>query len=158
VEAKTMAEKIEIFVRLSLVSVLTLTQMPWAYSIETSTPGVSTVNNCSASNSNFEADLKQLSDTIKEGKDIPTEFLQRYFAGCTIENARELLIKNGFRAEELGPEFDTREPEKVIPRSMIAAKTIRAVGQLGSFNCRIILKTDTSNRVSAQGFFYFDGP
>jgi hypothetical protein len=153
-----MVEKIEAFVRLSLISVLTLTQMPWAYSIEASTLGVSTVNNCNASNSDFGSDLKRLSDTIERGQDIPREFLQRHFAGCTIENARELLIKNGFRAEELGPEFDTREPAKVIPRSMIAAKTIRAIGQLGSFNCRIILQTDTSNRVSTQGFFYFDGP
>jgi hypothetical protein len=153
-----MTEKVEVFVRLSLIVVLALTQTPRAYSIEASARGTNNVNNCSASNSDFEADFKRLSDTIQEGKDIPTKFLQKHFAGCTIENARELLIKNGFRAEELGPEFDTREPAKVIPRSMIAAKTIRAIGQMGSFNCRIILQTDTSNHVSARGFFYFDGP
>jgi hypothetical protein len=153
-----MGEKIEVFVRLSLMTVLVLTQTTMAYSIEVSTPGVSAVNNCNASNSDFGADLKRLSDTIERGQDIPREFLQRHFAGCTIENARKLLVKNGFAAEELEPEFDESEPTKVTPREMMAAKSLRPVGQLGSFNCRIILQTDTSNRLSARGFFYFDGP
>src|SRR3954469_2468862 len=47
-------------------------------------------------------------------QDIPGEFLQRHFAGCTIENARKLLVKSGFAAEELGPEFDGSEPAQVI--------------------------------------------
>jgi hypothetical protein len=156
--AKTMAEKIEVFARLSLISVLALAQTPPAYPIEVSTPRASTMNNCNASNDDFGADLKRLSDTIKQRQDIPQEFLERHFAGCTIENARKLLVKNGFAADELGPEFDNTEPKKVIPRRMMAAKGIRRIGQLGSFNCRIILQTDTSKRVKAEGFFYFDGP
>jgi hypothetical protein len=152
-----MAEKIEVFSRLSLMTVLILTQTP-AYPIEVSTPGVSTVNNCDISKPDFKTDFKRLSQSIKRGQDIPREFLQRHFAGCTIENARKLLVKNGFAAEELGPEFDGSEPAQVIPREMMAAKSLWPVGQLGSFNCRIILQTDTSNRLSARGFFYFDGP
>jgi hypothetical protein len=153
-----MAEKIEAFARLSLISVLVLTQSPPAYPIEVSTPRVSTVNNCNASNSDFEADLKRLSDTIKRAQDIPKEFLERHFSECTIENARDLLVKNGFDAEELGPKFDESNPAKVIPRRMMAEKTIKQVGLYGSLNCRVILQTDTLNRVKAQGFYYFDGP
>jgi hypothetical protein len=153
-----MGEKIEAFVRLSLISILVLTQTTRAYSIEVSAPGTSNVSNCSASNSDFGADLKQLAETIKESADIPPEFLRRHFAGCTIENARELLVKNDFAADKLGPQFDAGEPEKVIPRRMMAEKTIRPIGRHGSLNCRIILQTDPSNRVSGQGFFYFDGP
>jgi hypothetical protein len=95
---------------------------------------------------------------IKRGQDIPRAFLEKHFSECTIENARKLLVKSGFDAEELGPEFDSSKPAKVIPREILTEKTIRTVGQLGSFNCRIILQTDTSNRVSARGFFNFDGP
>lgn len=153
-----MAEKIEAFIRLSLISVLVLTQAPTAYSIEFSTAGVSTVSNCNASNADFGADLKRLSDTIKQRQDIPQEFLERHFSECTIENARKLLVKNGFAADELGPEFDNSEPAKVIPRRMMTEKGIRHIGQFGSLNCRIILQADTSKRVKAQGFFYFDGP
>lgn len=149
-----MAEKIEAFARLSLISVLVLTQTPPAYPTEV----VSTAKSCNASNSDFGADLNQLSDTIKERKDIPREFLQRHFEGCTIENARELLVKNNFDADELGPEFDDSQPPKVIPREILTEKNIRTIGELRSFNCRIILQTDTSNRLSAWGFFYFDGP
>ena len=150
--------KIEAFVRLSLISVAVLTQTSSAYPIEVSTPGVSTVNNCDIAKSDFKADFKRLSDSIKRMQDIPKEFLERHFSDCTIENARKLLVKNGFAADELGPEFDNNEPEKVIARRMMAAKGIRRIGQLGSFNCRIILQTDTSKRVKAEGFFYFDGP
>jgi hypothetical protein len=149
-----MAEKIEVLTRLFLLSVLVLAQAPPAYPTEV----VSTVKSCNASNSDFGADLRGLSDSINERKDIPREFLQRHFAGCTIENARELLVKNGFDAEELGPAFADSDPAKVIPREIMTEKTIRTIGQLNSFNCRIILETDTSNRVSARGFFYFDGP
>lgn len=153
-----MGERIEVFVRLSLISVLALTQIPQAYSIEASARETSNVNNCNASNSDFGADLKRLSDSINERKDIPREFLQKHFSGCTIENARELLVKNNFDAEELGPEFDDSQPPKVIPREILTEKNIRMIGQLRSFNCRIILQTDESNRFSARGFFYFDGP
>jgi hypothetical protein len=128
------------------------------YPVEATAPRTSSVDNCSASNSDFEPDLKRLSETIERASDIPSEFLQRHFAGCTIENARKLLVKNGFAAEELGPEFDDREPDKVISRTMMTEKTIRPIGLYGSLNCRIILQTDRSNRVSGRGFFYFDGP
>jgi hypothetical protein len=153
-----MGEKIEVFVRLSLISVLVLTQTPTAYSIEVSTAGVSTVNNCNASNADFEADLKRLSDTIEESTDIPAEFLQKYFAGCTIEKARELLNKSGFQAGEPEPEFDDSVPKKIIPRTLVVGKTMRGFDQLVSFNCRIVLKNDASNGLSVFGFFYFDGP
>jgi hypothetical protein len=148
--------KIKAFVRLSLV--LVLTQAAPAYSIDVSASRTSKVNNCSPSNSDFEADLKRLSDTIQRGQDIPKEFLQTHFTGCTIENARELLVRNGFDAEELGPEFDESQPGKVIPREILTEKNIRLIGLYGSLNCRIILQTDESNRVSARGFYYFDGP
>lgn len=153
-----MAERIEVFARLSLVTIMVLTQTSAAYSIDVSTLGTNNVSNCGPSNSDFGTDFKRLTETIEEGTDIPEQFLQKHFSGCTIENARELLVKNGFRAEDLESAYEANEPNKVIPRNMIAAKTIRAVGQYGSFNCRIILQTDASNRVSAQGFFYFDGP
>src|SRR3954471_22095495 len=110
---------------------MALTQTPTAYSIEVSTVGVS-MNNCNASTADFAANLKRLSDTIKQRQDIPQDFLERHFAGCTIENARKLLVKNGFAAEELGPEVDDNEPEKVIPRRMMAEKGIRRIGPLGS--------------------------
>jgi hypothetical protein len=155
---RSVGKKIQIFFQLSLITVLILMQTPPAHPIEVSTPGVSTVNNCDISKSDFKAEFKRLSESIKRNQDIPQEFLERHFAGCTIENARKLLVKNGFAAEELGPEFDENEPEKVIPRRMMAAKGIRRIGPLGSFNCRIILQTDTSKRVKAEGFFYFDGP
>jgi hypothetical protein len=150
--------KIEAFVRLSLISVFVLTQALPVYSIEVSPSGTSNVSNCSPSNSDFEADLKRLSDTIERVQDIPREFLQRHFAGCTIENARELLVRNGFDAEELEPEFDESQPGKIIPREILTEKNIRMIGLYGSLNCRIILQTDESNRVSARGFYYFDGP
>ncbi len=154
----TMTKKIETFVRLSLVSVLVLTQTPTAYSIEVSTAGVSTVNNCSASNSDFEAGLKQLAETVTDRTDIPSEFLQRYFAGCTIEKAREFLNKSGFRAGKSEPEFDDSEPKKVIPRTIVAGRTMQSFDRLVSLNCRVVLKNDASNGLSVFGFFYFDGP
>src|ERR1700754_1204324 len=150
--------KIEAFVRLLLMSVLVLTQTPSVYSIELSAPATSNVNRCGPSNSDFEADLQRLSDTIKTRQDIPRAFLERHFSGCTIESGRELLVKNGFDAEELAPEFDESAPGTVIPRRMMTEKTTRFIGLYGSLNCRIILQTDTLNRVAAEGFFYFDGP
>jgi hypothetical protein len=143
---------------LLLILVLVLTQTLPGYRIDVLAQGASTENNCNASNADFGADLKRLSDTIKQVQDIPREFLQRHFSGCTIENARELLVKNGFDAEELGREFDDSQPPKVIPREILTEKNIRTIGELRSFNCRIILQTDASNRFSARGFFYFDGP
>src|SRR4051812_4954739 len=117
--------KIEAFVRLSLISVLMLTQTPPAYPDEVSTLGVGNVTNCNASNSDFGADLKRLSDTIKQAQDIPKEFLRKHFSECAIESARDLLVKNGFDAAELGPDFDESDSAKVIPRRMMAEKTIR---------------------------------
>jgi hypothetical protein len=142
----------------ALISVLALTQTLPVYSTEVPAAGTSNVNNCNASNSDFGADLKRLSDTIEESTDIPPEFLQKYLAGCTIEKARELLNKSGFRAGEPEPEFDDSEPRKVIPRTLVVGKTMRGFDQLVSFNCRIVLKNDASNGLSVFGFFYFDGP
>ena len=116
------------------------------------------MHHCTVTNSDFETDLKRLSETIKESSDIPPEFLRKHFAGCTIENVRELLVKSGFAAEELGQEFDDGAPIRIVPRCMMAEKTIRPIGLFGSLNCRIILRTDKSNELSFQGFFYFDGP
>jgi hypothetical protein len=151
-----MAEKIEVFVRLSLVSVLVLTQMPTAYSIDVSAGGVSAVNKCNASNSDFEADLKRLPDTIEESTDIPAEFLQKYFAGCTTEKIQEFLAKNGFVTGESAPAFGDREAG--ITRTVIAERMMQDLGQLVSLNCRIILQTKSSNALDVNGFFYLDGP
>jgi hypothetical protein len=141
-----------------LLAVLCTAQTQRAYS--QSAPGVSGVNDCTTdfADSDLKAGLRKLAETVTEKTAIPAEFLDRHFAACTIENARKLLVKNGFAADELGPEFDDSKPEKVIPRTMMTEKTIRLIGQHGSMNCRIIFQTDPSNRVSVQGFFYFDGP
>jgi hypothetical protein len=151
-----MAKKIKAFVRLSLISVLVLTQTPTAYSIEVSAAGVSTVNTCNASNSDFEADLKRLSETLEEPAKIPSEFLQRYFAECTIEKIQEFLAKNGFVTGESAPAFGEREAG--ITRTVLAEKMMQDLGQLVSLNCRIILQTKSSNALDVHGFFYFDGP
>ena len=151
-----MAVKIEVFVRLSLISVLVLTQPPTAYSIEVSRAGVSTVNDCNASNSDFEAGLKQLAETVTDRTDIPPEFLQRYFAGCTIEKIQEFLAKTGFVTGDSAPAFGDREAG--ITRAVIAARMMKDLGQLVSLNCRIILQTKSSNALDVYGFFYFDGP
>jgi hypothetical protein len=151
-----MSGKIEVFVRLSLVSIVALTQIPRAYSIEVSTAGVSTVNNCNASKSDFEADLKRLSDTIEEPADIPSEFLQRYFAGCTIEKIQEFLTKNGFVTGDSAPAFGDKEAG--ITRTVLAERMMQDLGQLVSLHCRIILQTKSSNALDVHGFFYVDGP
>jgi hypothetical protein len=152
----TMTEKIEVFVLLSLVSILALTQIPRAYSIEISAGGTSTVNNCNASNSDFEAGLKQLAETVEDTTDIPSEFLQKHFAGCTIEKIQEFLAKNGFATGESAPAFGDREAG--ITRTVIAARMMQQFSQLVSLNCRIILQTKSSNALDVHGFFYFDGP
>jgi hypothetical protein len=151
-----MGEKIEVFVRLSLISVLALAQIPRAYSIEAPAPGTNNVNNCSPSNSDFEAGLKQLAETVTDRTDIPPEFLQRYFAGCTIEKIQEFLAKNSFVTGESAPAFGDREAG--ITRAVIAERMMQDLGQLVSLNCRIILQTKSSNALDVYGFFYFDGP
>lgn len=156
-----MAEKIRAFGRLSLISVLVLTQSPSAYSIEISAPRTGNLSNCSASNSDFQAGLRQLAETLPERADLPSEFLQKYFAGCTIEKAREFINKSGFRAGKPEPEFDDSEPRKVILRTIVAEKTMRGFrmpgfNQLFSITCRIILENDASNGLSVDGFCYFE--
>jgi hypothetical protein len=138
---------------LSLILALLLTQTLPAYPIEVSTPGVSA---CNASTSDFEADLQRLSDTIKRHQDIPREFLQRYFAGCTIEKIQEFLAKNGFATGESAPAFGDREAG--ITRTVLAERGMQLFGQLVSLNCRIILQTKSSNALDVHGFFYLDGP
>ena len=151
-----MGEKIEAFVRLSLVSFLVLTQMPTAYSVEVSAGGVSAVNKCNAPNDDFEADLKRIAETVTDRTEISPEFVQRYFAGCTIEKIQEFLAKNRFVTGELAPAFGDREAG--ITRTVIAAKMVQDLGPLVSLNCRIILQTKSSNALDVHGFFYFDGP
>jgi hypothetical protein len=141
----------------ALLTLLITTQTQHAYS-DNPAPGTSTVNTCNPSNSDFEAGLKQLAETVTDRTDIPPDFLQKYFTGCTIEKAREFLNKSGFRAGKPEPEFDDSEPKKVIPRTIVAGKTMRSFDQLVSLNCRIVLENDASNGLSVFGFFYFDGP
>lgn len=138
-----------------LISVLVLTQSPPAYSIELSAPGTSNVNNCSPSNSDFEADLKQLVETITMRTDIPSEFLQKHFAGCTIEKAGEFLTKSAFDTGDSAPAFGDKEAG--ITRTILAEKTIQQFGMV-SLNCRIILQNYGPNARRVYGFFYFDGP
>jgi hypothetical protein len=151
-----MAEKIEVFVRLSLISVLVLTQTPTAYSIEVSAPGANNVSNCNTSKSDFGADLKRLSETLEEPAEIPSSFFQRYFAECTIEKIQEFLAKNGFVTGESAPAFGDREAG--ITRTVLAEKMMQDLGQLVSLHCRIILQTKSSNALDVHGFFYLDGP
>jgi hypothetical protein len=150
-----MAERIEVFIRLSLISVLALTQMPRAYSIEVSPPGPSNMNDCNASNSDFETDLKRLADAVTERTDIPSEFLQRYFAGCTIEKAGEFLAKSGFSTGGSPPAFGDKEAG--VTRKILGEKIMLESG-LVSLNCRIVLRNYASNGLQVYGFFYFDGP
>jgi hypothetical protein len=86
------------------------------------------VNNCNASKSDFEADLKRLSDTIEEPADIPSEFLQRYFAGCTIEKIQEFLTKNGFVTGDSAPAFGDKEAGTT--RTVLAERMMQDLGQL----------------------------
>jgi hypothetical protein len=148
--------KIDAFTRLSLISVLVLTQTPTAYSIEVSAAGVSTVNTCNASDSDFGADLKRLSETLEEPAEIPSVFFQRYFAGCAIEKIQEFLAKNGFVTGESAPAFGEREAG--ITRTVLAEKMMQDLGQLVSLHCRIILQNYGPNARRVYGFFYFDGP
>jgi hypothetical protein len=140
----------------ALISVLALTQTLPVYSTEVPAAGTSNVNNCNASNSDFGADLKRLSDTLEEPADIPPEFLQKYFAGCTIEKIQEFLAKNGFTTGDSAPAFGDREAG--ITRTVIAARMMQDLGQLVSSHCRIILQTKSSNALDVHGFFYLDGP
>jgi hypothetical protein len=143
-------------IALALILILVLTRILPAYPVEMSAPGVSNVNNCNASNSDFGPDLKRLSDTIEESADIPSEFLQRYFARCTIEKIQEFLAKNGFVTGESAPAFGDREAG--ITRTVIAERMMQDLGQLVSLHCRIILQTKSSNALDVHGFFYADGP
>lgn len=139
----------------ALILILVLTQISRAHSIEVSAPGTGNVNNCNGSNSDFEADLKRLTETITERKDIPSEFLQRYFADCTIEKTGEFLAKSAFDTGDSDPAFDHKE--RGITRTILAEKTVQLFGMV-SLNCRIVLQDYNSNTSRAYGFFYFDGP
>jgi len=151
-------EKIKAFAFAALISSVLLTQTLPAFPIELGAPAAGTVKNCNASNVDFDGGLKQLAETITERTDIPSEFLETYFAECTIEKAREFLNRHGFRGGKPEPEFDDSEPGKAILRTITVGKTMRRFDQLVSLNCRIILENDASNGLSVFGFFYFDGP
>jgi hypothetical protein len=140
----------------ALISILVLTQTPAAYSIEASAQGANTENSCSASNSGFEADLKQLAETIATRTDIPSEFIQKYFAGCTIEAGAEFLARSGFDTGASAPAFGDKEAG--ITRKMLGEKMMQRFGPLVSLICRIVLRNYASNELRVFGFFYFDGP
>jgi hypothetical protein len=140
----------------ALISTLGLTQTPAAYSIEVFAQGANTEDRCSTSNSGFEADLKQLAESTAKMTDIPSEFLQRYFAGCRIEQIQAFLAKNGFATGDSVPAFGDREAG--ITRTVLAERGMQHFGQLVSLNCRIILQNKSSNDLDVHGFFYFDGP
>jgi hypothetical protein len=140
---------------LLLILVLVLTQIPLAYPIEVSTLGANSVNSRSPSNSGFEADLKQLAETVTRRMDIPSEFLQKYFTGCTIEKAGEFLAKNAFDTGDSAPAFGDKEAG--VTRTILAEKTLQQFDMV-SMNCRIVLQNYGSNERRVYGFFYFDGP
>jgi hypothetical protein len=140
----------------ALIAILALTQAPPAYSIEPSAPGASNVDNCSPSNSDFGADLKRLAETVTDRTEIPPEFLQKYFAGCTIEAGAEFLARNGFDTGASGPAFGDKEAG--ITRKMLGEKMMQRFGPMVSLICRIVLRNYASNELSVDGFFYFDGP
>jgi WD40 repeat protein len=123
--------------------------------IEISPRETSDVNNCSASYSDFEAGLKRLADTVKERTEIPSEFLQRHFAGCTTDEIQEFLRKNGFDTGVSDPAAGDKKAG--IIRSILAEKTIQQSDHI-SLNCRIILDEKASHGLDVHGFFYFDGP
>ena len=114
------------------------------------------MNNCNASSSDFGSDLKRLSETLEEPAEIPSEFLQRHFSECTIENIQKFLAENGFVTGDSAPAFGEREAG--ITRTVIAEKMMQDLGQLVSLHCRIILQTKSSNALDVHGFFYLDGP
>lgn len=114
------------------------------------------MNNCNVSSSDLEAGLKQLAETVTQRTEIPSEFLQKYFAGCTIAKAGEFLSKSGFAIGDSAPAFGDKEAG--ITRTVLGEKMMQRFGQLVSLNCRIILQINSSNALNVRGFFYFDGP
>jgi hypothetical protein len=140
----------------ALISILVLTQTPAAYSIEVFAQGANTENRCSASNSDFEAGLKRLAETVTDRAEIPPEFLQKYFAGCTIEAGAEFLARSGFDTGASASAFDDKEAG--ITRKMLGEKMMQRFGPLVSLICRIGLRNYASNELRVFGFFYFDGP
>jgi hypothetical protein len=108
------------------------------------------MNNCSASNSDFEAGLKQLAETVMQRTEIPSEFLQRYFAGCTIEKAGEFLAKSGFATGDSPPAFGDKEAG--IIQKILGEKIMQESG-LVSLNCRIVLRNYASNGLSILASF-----
>jgi hypothetical protein len=139
-----------------LISVLVLTQSPPAYPIELSAPGTGNANNCSAANSDFGADLKRLAEIVTDRTEIPPEFLQKYFAGCTIEAGAEFLARSGFDTGASAPAFGDKEAG--ITRKMLGEKMMQRFGPMVSLICRIVLRNYASNGLGVDGFFYFDGP
>jgi hypothetical protein len=143
-----------------LFAMLTIAQTQGAYSNPPRPPGGSNVNNCSidSSASDFQAGIRQLSEAVMERTEIPAEFFDRYFAGCSLEAAREFLSKNGFNSGELDPKSNNSERKKETRRLVVAERNIRPLGLHPSLNCRIILRIDQANELKVQGFFYLDGP
>jgi len=102
--------------------------------------------------------VKRLSETVRERTEIQSAVLQQYFAGCSLDAARELLLDSGFEAGETDPRSNNNERKRGTRRLVVAEKNLRPFGFHGSLNCRIILRIEQSNELSTQGFFYLDGP
>lgn len=127
---------------LSLISILALTHAQPVTSMDAAATDADSANNCGVANSDFGVSLKRLAGTVTQRTDIPPEFLQRYFAGCTIETIESFLAKNGFAAGDSALAFGDKEAG--ITRTVLAEKTMQLFGLFVSLNCRIILKINRS--------------
>jgi hypothetical protein len=140
---------------------LIATPIQYGYSDNLPLSGESRVNSCisAATLSDFKAGLEGLAATVTGRTEVPPEFIQRYFAECTLEGAQELLTKSGFDAEELNPSSNNSEMKKGTRRLILAEKTVRPLSlHAASLNCRFILRIGQSGTLAIQGFFYFDAP
>jgi hypothetical protein len=145
----------------SLLPLLIAAQIQHGYSDNSLTPGVVKVNSCisAAALSDFKASLESLAATVTGRTEIQPEFIQRYFAECTLEDAQLLFTKSGFNTEELDPASNNSEKKKGTRRLVLAEKNIRPFSlRAASLNCRFILRISQSGTLAIQGFFYFDAP
>jgi hypothetical protein len=134
-------------------AIFTIAKTEGAYPAPPPQPGGSNVNNCRTSASDFEAGIKQLSEGVMERTKIPAEFFDRYFAGCSLEAAHELLSRSGYNPGELDPKSNNSERKKGTRRLVVAEKNIRSLSLHPSLNCRIILRIDQADELRVEGFF-----
>jgi hypothetical protein len=154
----TLRPSVQFIFAVSAIAILAPTQTLPAYPAEVSAPGTSSMNSCNDSSADFEVALKRLADTVTERTEIPPDLLQRYLGGCTIETARDFLNRSGFDAGKPAPGLDDGASHKAIPGTIVTEKGMQLFGRLVSLNCRIVLKSDATDRLSFFGFLYFDGP